>query len=138
MEYSGIYGKGYKDNEGNLYLELNEGEILVREITENNKYNVGILVRQDDFNLPLAVSIDEDLSLREWRNLFLELHTKKGIHKLERLICDTLDPLRQGMLPWETAYMSIKKDGSFEVEFPIPIPIEELKEIEMNPEFNIF
>jgi len=131
-DYFGLYGKGYKDKQGTLYLNLGDpGEFLVREKNKNNKYNVGVIIKdtlcKEKFRL---LSIVENLSLKEWRKLFLEFHTGEGKNKLEKIIQTSLNPYPIDF-PWETAYIYFNSDGSSYVEFPIPAPPNE-----MAPEFD--
>ena len=71
MEKAGIYGQGYKDDEGNLYLEI-EGlsGILVREKAIKEGYDIGVIDDSAEFS---HISLLENISLREWRELFCYL-----------------------------------------------------------------
>jgi hypothetical protein len=125
--YVGIYGKGYKNNKGTLQLKLENHEgFLIREKNKNNKYNVGVVMKDSYQNDNQLISLEENLSLKKWRELYLELNTKEGQLKLEKAI-QSLEPyFNMGMFPWESAFLYPKSDGSFELEFPIPVPPGEM------------
>ena len=70
-EYHGMYGHGHKDNNGNLYLDIeNLEEILVREKTNKGTYNIGIINDSNEFS---PISLLENSSSRQWREFFWDL-----------------------------------------------------------------
>jgi hypothetical protein len=74
VEYVGIYGRGEVDEEGNLYLSLPHNLTLVRYRNEDGTYRVGIIDNMDDFFVEgHHLSLLEKISLKEWRQFFLEI-----------------------------------------------------------------
>jgi len=84
--YIGIYGIGEKDSEGNLYLGLTEDLTLVREIAKNGTYHVGII---DESNENEHTSLLENISLRGWREFFVEIQKPEKIKELRKILRDS-------------------------------------------------
>ena len=83
--YEGLYGYGYKDEKGNLYLPVSECLLLIREDNRNETYNA-ILINEYSNEGPLGVCLDENMSLRQWRKLYIESRTGRGIERFEKLL----------------------------------------------------
>lgn len=63
-----LYGRGYGDFDGDIYLELNDHLILARHKNENSHYDIVIIDDRDSNGLSLL----ENISLREWREFFVK------------------------------------------------------------------
>ena len=67
--YCGIYGKGYEDKHGNLYLEK-DGFLVERQKNKDNTYN--FMISDLEFHEGLGFCYEENISLNEWRKFFIE------------------------------------------------------------------
>ena len=118
-EYSGL-------SDRSLTLEHPLGTLVIER--NSRKYDLGIICEDQ---IAEAMSLGGDLSFRELRDLIREINTREGVRRLEREL--NVSPYNLGMLPWETAYLHCRPDGTFIVEFPIPAPPEY-----HDPRFDIF
>ena len=82
-EYSGIYGRGYQE-EKNLYLPLGKDLILVRELSVDRTYHVGVIDEADEQET--LFSLLEDISLKEWRKFFVWVHKPGKVEELRELL----------------------------------------------------
>ena len=64
--YSGIYGTGEQDSQGNLYLGLKKDLTLVREVNVDGTYDVSIINEMEQNGLSLL----ENITLKEWKEFF--------------------------------------------------------------------
>jgi hypothetical protein len=96
QDYKGIYGTGYKDEEGNLYLHQEKGLLLTRLKNRNGTYDVEVIENDwshFDKKPSLGVCVQENMLLNEWRRLFIELKSNSGIKRLHKLLKEAEDSL---------------------------------------------
>jgi len=83
--YEGLYGHyGYKDERGNLYIPISRCLLLIRKDNKNGTYNA-ILIDVCP-NEGLSVYLSKNMSLKQWRKLYIESRTGQGIERLEKLL----------------------------------------------------
>jgi len=79
-KYSGIYGRGYKDEDGSLYLSGGDNLLLIREVCGDGTYNVVVL--DETYGKELGFLFLENISLREWRRFFLNFRKPEEIKRI--------------------------------------------------------
>lgn len=80
--YHGIYGVGEKTQEGDLYLGLTKDLTLVRQISGRKTFHVGVIDEENNSHISLL----ENITLKEWRRFFIDMHSQEEIRKLRALL----------------------------------------------------
>ena len=95
LDYKGLYGWGRKDEMGTIYLPIDERLEISRSTNPKGTFDVIVydaFPDTDDKGHPLSppgTCLDENITLNEWRRLYLHIRTKQGIEEMWDAVSDS-------------------------------------------------